>query len=72
MKVLKVSVILIAAILITIGLSGTAKAFHSGGVAECEGCHTMHNSFEGAQMTINALPVGTTNAYLLKGQDQSS
>ncbi len=25
-----------------------AYAFHSGGVAECEGCHTMHNSFEGS------------------------
>ena len=26
---------------------GNAYAFHSGGVAECNGCHTMHNSLEG-------------------------
>ena len=27
---------------------GNAYAFHSGGVAECEGCHSMHNSLENA------------------------
>jgi hypothetical protein len=72
MKYLKLSIILIAVALFSIGLSGTVYAFHSGGVAECEGCHTMHNSFEGAKMTVNALTPGTTNNYLLKGSDQSS
>jgi hypothetical protein len=72
MKVLKVSLILIAVALFSIGLSSTSYAFHSGGVAECEGCHTMHNSFEGVKMTVNGLAVGTTNAYLLKGSDSSS
>lgn len=47
---------------------GNAYAFHSGGVAECEGCHSMHNSFEGASNTVN----GLQNPYLLKGADQSS
>lgn len=46
-----------------------ALAFHSGGVAECEGCHTMHNSFEGAPNTVTGGPSGP---YLLKGSDQSS
>lgn len=32
----------------------------------------MHNSRNGAIMTKNALPVGTTNAYLMQGSDQSS
>lgn len=50
---------------------GDAYAFHSGGVAECEGCHSMHNSFEG---TVNV--TGTTygegsGPYLLKAADQS-
>ncbi len=72
MKVLKVSLILIAVALFSIGLTNTSYAFHSGGVAECEGCHTMHNSFEGVKMTVNGLAPGTTNAYLLKGSDQSS
>jgi hypothetical protein len=48
-----------------------AMAFHSGGVAECEGCHSMHNSFEGsANVTGRALGAGS-GPFLLKAQDQS-
>jgi hypothetical protein len=59
-------------------MSGRVYAFHSGGVAECEGCHTMHNSSAESveayapQMTLNNLAVGQTNPFLLQGQDQSS
>lgn len=43
--------------------SSAAYAFHDGGVAYCSGCHTMHNSQNGA--LIDPLhPAG--NAYLLK------
>ena len=59
MKGLKVSLVIMAAALLTIGLSGMAYAFHSGGVAECEGCHSMHSPKTGAQ-------------FLLVGSDQSS
>ncbi|MBI5441923.1 MAG: cytochrome C [Deltaproteobacteria bacterium] len=52
-------------------LAGPAGAFHSGGVAECEGCHTMHNSLEGAPMTP-AFPQYQAGPYLLKGSDQGS
>jgi cytochrome c553 len=58
--------------------SGSAYAFHDGGVATCESCHTMHNSSAketGAlapQMTNNNMGVGVTNPYLLQGQDASS
>jgi hypothetical protein len=31
---------------LTLGLTGTAFAFHTGGVAHCDGCHSMHNSAE--------------------------
>ncbi len=46
-------------------------AFHSGGVAECEGCHTMHNSLGDAQMTT-ASPQFQAGPYLLRGTDAGS
>jgi len=42
MKQFKLSLVIMAAALLTIGLSGMAYAFHSGGVADCGGCHSMH------------------------------
>jgi hypothetical protein len=51
--------------IVTLALGGTALAFHEGGVAHCDGCHSMHNSPEN--------PVeGTPNNQLLKGSDPSS
>ena len=49
--------VFIVAALITFGLSSTALAFHAGGVAACDGCHTMHSS---------------TLTTLTKGSDPSS
>ena len=43
MKGLKLSLVIMAAALLTIGLGGVAYAFHAGGVAECAGCHSMHS-----------------------------
>src|SRR5512137_837810 len=48
-----------------------AYAFHSGGVAECEGCHSMHNSFEGSPMVTGRTFAQGTGIYLLKANDQS-
>jgi hypothetical protein len=59
MKGLKVSLVIMAAALLTVGFSGMAYAFHSGGVAECEGCHSMHSPKAGG-------------SFLLVGTDQSS
>jgi len=67
MKGLKLSLVVLTAILF-IGMSGMVYAFHSGGVAECEGCHTMHNSHENTKMSFGA----NAGPYLLKGSDQSS
>ncbi|MDH3519159.1 MAG: hypothetical protein OEM49_01785 [Myxococcales bacterium] len=51
--------------LLTLGFANTALAFHEGGVAHCDGCHSMHNSPDN--------PVsGTPNNTLLKGTDASS
>jgi predicted CXXCH cytochrome family protein len=42
MKTIKLSLVIMAAALLTIGLGGMAYAFHAGGVADCAGCHSMH------------------------------
>lgn len=56
-----------AALLLILGLGGpAAMAFHDGGVAHCDGCHTMHNSVDGAAVTPNP------NSSLLAGSDPSS
>jgi len=43
-------------------LSSPALAFHDGGVADCQGCHTMHNSQDGALIDADS-PNG--NPWLL-------
>jgi hypothetical protein len=50
---------------------GNAYAFHSGGVAECEGCHSMHNSHQGEVMVTGTTYGDGSGPYLLKAQDQS-
>jgi hypothetical protein len=53
------------AAILTLGLASTATALHTGGVAHCDACHSMHNSPDN--------PVtGTPNSTLLKGTDASS
>jgi hypothetical protein len=53
--------------MLALGLATTASAFHGGGVAHCDGCHTMHNSPEN-----EVGPLATPNSTLLKGTDASS
>ena len=78
MKTIKLSMVILAAFLITIGLMGYAEAFHDGGVARCGGCHSMHQSADnplGPSGTPSApLPVqaAIANGTLLKGTDASS
>ncbi len=80
MKGLKISLMLVAAALMLVGVSGTTYAFHDGGVATCEGCHTMHNSLNGSIIGLDRqnpkILTGSlynaANQYLLKGTDQSS
>lgn len=87
MKFVKLSFIIAFAIVVSLGIGSTSYAFHDGGVATCEACHTMHNSFQGAAMsgkqgtTFSALDSaaaagsgapGSSAVYLLRGSDQSS
>jgi len=66
MKGLKVSLVIMASALITMGLSGMAYAFHTGGVANCDGCHTMHGIYTGGTSVAGKGP------SLLVGTDPSS
>ncbi|MDA8325858.1 MAG: hypothetical protein M0033_06525 [Nitrospiraceae bacterium] len=74
MKALKIWLILLAVVAFVLALGGAAFAFHDGGVAYCEGCHTMHNSLGGVSNSVKG--GGTVgngqNQYLLKGSDPSS
>ena len=59
MRGLKIGLVIFAAVLFTLALGGLAYAFHSGGVAECSGCHSMHSPKAGG-------------SFLLVGTDASS
>ena len=52
MKGMRIGFIVFAAALITFGLSGMAFAFHSGGVAECMGCHNIHDAKSTSSLLI--------------------
>ena len=69
---MKKLLILSTAILFSICLTGSAFAFHGGGVAHCNGCHTMHSSQDGA-IAANGGTVGNgLNSNLTMGTDPSS
>jgi hypothetical protein len=68
---MKLLLVVTAAALITFGLGGYALAFHDGGVAHCDGCHTMHNSEDGASI-IEGGTVGVAGDHLTLGADPSS
>jgi hypothetical protein len=61
-----------ALVVAAIGFAPAAYAFHDGGVAECEGCHTMHNSEGGkAVSTLGGLTQFKSGPFLLQGNTQS-
>ena len=70
MKSLKVGLVIITMFLAVVGLSSVALAFHSGGVADCDGCHTMHGvagtGYTGGPLT------SANNPFLLQGADFGS
>jgi len=68
MEIHKTVLMVLIAVVIIIGVEGDASAFHDGGVGPCEGCHSMHNSYEGAP--VNGM--WATQAYLLRESDPSS
>jgi hypothetical protein len=71
MKKINLFLGLLAAVLLCLGFGVTAQAFHDGGVAHCDGCHTMHNSEDGVSIIDGGTP-GVTGDSLTKGTDPSS
>jgi hypothetical protein len=63
-NILKIMLVVVA----TVSVSTVAWAFHDGGVAECSGCHTMHNSQDGDY--VDAAHT-TGNEYLLNSGNSS-
>ena len=64
------SIKVVLAAVSTLLICAPAYAFHAGGVAECEGCHTMHNSLDGAA-SATGLPQYQAGPFLLKANDAS-
>ena len=59
MRVSRVGLTFLAVAVVLLLAGGTPQAFHSGGVAECTGCHSMHSPKAGG-------------SFLLVGSDPSS
>jgi hypothetical protein len=51
-KLFKCSLVALATALLIVGLSATSYAFHSGGVAECMGCHNIHDGQSPSSLLI--------------------
>jgi predicted CXXCH cytochrome family protein len=62
MRTIRYSILALAAIAITVGLGTSAFAFHSGGVADCVGCHSMHSPYPAGD---NLLLGGDSSAVCL-------
>ena len=60
MRSARLTLIVMTAAFLATGIATTSFAFHSGGVAECTGCHSMHS------------PAPGSGAFLLQGNDDSS
>jgi len=77
MKAVKLGIIFAVAALMTLGFGSAAFALHSGGVAHCDACHTMHNSQNGTvydshgHLTPGVVGESAT-PHLLTGTDASS
>jgi hypothetical protein len=52
MKAMRIIIPALATVALGLGLATSAYAFHSGGVAECAGCHSMHSSFPGGSSLL--------------------
>ena len=60
MKFVKITLFAMLAALVAVGVSTTAYSFHSGGVAECGGCHSMHSPAAGGSFLLVGLSQSST------------
>jgi len=69
--IMKRSIAILLAVAVIALWSGSAYGFHDQGVAHCNGCHTMHNSQNGAIMADGGSPGNGVNSYLLQAATPS-
>ena len=77
MRMFKAASIVAAGAIAALGFAPRAYAFHDGGVATCDSCHSMHNSVDNKAVGPRGLNAGTGvqfqgNKFLLQGSDNSS
>ncbi len=60
MKRLRLGLVNLAATMVTLAAGGLAYAFHSGGVAECSGCHSVHTPRAGGSFLLIGSDVSST------------
>ena len=68
---MKRSIAILLAVAVVALWTGSAYGFHDQGVADCAGCHTMHNSQNGAIVADGGSPGNGVNVYLLKAATPS-
>jgi hypothetical protein len=72
MRIVRYSILTLAAIGLALGFGANALAFHGGGVAECVGCHSMHTPFpDGNALLIGGDPSATCLACHQSAGDTS-
>src|SRR3972149_54577 len=65
-RIRQISLLLVVLFLIATNCPAPAEAFHSGGVGDCTGCHSMHGTDTGQEGT------GNDNSISLTGSDPGS
>ena len=72
MKALKLILAIVVTFLMVTSVNGLAQqTFHSGGIGACEGCHSMHTSFEGSSNVTGRTFAQGAGPFLLRANDQS-
>ena len=60
MRALRIGVALLSATVVVLAYSSSPQAFHSGGVAECGGCHSMHAPAPGGDFLLTRIDASST------------
>jgi hypothetical protein len=71
MRINRYPIIIAGLVMCLVAFGTPAMAFHSGGVAHCDGCHTMHNSVDG-EVVRGATDDPSAVTNLLAASDASS
>ena len=60
MRIVKVGLAILGVASLLVLAGGTPEAFHSGGVAECAGCHSMHSPKPGGSFLLTGIDASST------------